>query len=129
MSGLFADLRRLADRVAHGQITDQEIAEQLRALATFTPDETSRRIVSMSTTLATIYDNWPYRLQVDHPSFSGEHPSVRLVSNRFTEHVSNLDTVLDLTWVDPDRVEHLGRALIHAAALLRAAREHDRDDA
>lgn len=114
---LYEELRALADRVEAGELAGVDAAKALRELATHQPDERCTGLLSNSRYLARVEEPWTWAL-VEDPS--GIYGGVKLISNRYTPHVSNLGTVIDFHWWNPADIDTLGRALCAAAEIEQA---------
>lgn len=124
---LYERMRVLADQVESGELAGAEAARALRELTTHRPDERCAQMVSYSQWLARVDETWTWALLTDRGRGYGGN-GLRLVSNRFTSHKSNLDTVIDFSWWDPADVDVFGRALCAVAEIEQARRAVDGDD-
>lgn len=122
---IYRDLRAIADALDDGTLDTANAAKDIRELARFRPADDCTRMVSFSRWLARVDDTWQWSVLVDRDS---HRPRPRLISNRFTRHQSNLDTVIDFDRWEPGDVDAFGRAICEAAAVLAAHRAYDAEE-
>lgn len=122
---IYRDLRALADALDDGTLEPAQAAKDIRELARFQPADNCTRMVSSSRYLARVDDTWEWSVLVDR-DVHGSRP--RLISNRYTRHQSNLDTVIDFDRWEPADVDVFGRAICEAAAVLAAHRAYDDEE-
>ena len=118
---IYRDMRALADALDAGLVDTAEAAKQLRELATFRPAPNCTRMVSYSRHLARVSETWEWEVVTDQYS-------TRLISDRYTRHPSQLDTVIDFTWWEPADIDTFGRAICEVAATVQARRDTDGED-
>lgn len=119
-------MRALADALDAGLVDTAEAAKQLRELATFRPAPNCTRMVSYSRWLARVDETWQWSVVVDTQSWGPR--AARLISNRYTRHESQLDTVIDFTWWEPADIDTFGRAICEVAATVQARRDTDGEE-
>lgn len=120
---LYQEMCSLADQLDAGELSPTEAAAKLRGLARHTPDEQCRQVLSFSTYLAMVDETWTWIVN-DDPGFCG---GTKLISNRFSKHPSNLETVIDFMWWEPEDIDKFGRALVAAAEIVDHRKNADDD--